>query len=71
MGIISHVEGIKQRIKTQIELVKQPNGMSRVVLQKEMSDTGDLEGSVAQADGWMPNNAHEIKSTTMKLEVGL
>ena len=51
MGIISHVEGIKQRIKTQIELVKQPNGMSRVVLQKEMSDTGDLEGSVAQADG--------------------
>ena len=51
VGIISHVEGIKQRIKTQIELVKQPNGMSRVVLQKEMSDTESLEGSVAQAGG--------------------
>ncbi len=35
IGIISHVEGIKQRIKTQIELVKLPNGMSRLVLQKE------------------------------------
>ncbi|NOQ12985.1 MAG: AAA family ATPase [Methyloprofundus sp.] len=46
VGIISHVEGIKQRIKTQIELVKQPNGMSRVVLQKEVSDTGELAGSV-------------------------
>jgi exonuclease SbcC len=33
VGIISHVEGIKQRIKAQIELVKQPNGVSRIVLQ--------------------------------------
>lgn len=38
VGIISHVEGIKQRIKTQIELVKQPNGMSRVVLQGGAAD---------------------------------
>ncbi|MDC9727982.1 MAG: AAA family ATPase [Methyloprofundus sp.] len=34
IGIISHVEGIKQRIRTQIELVKQTNGMSRIVLQE-------------------------------------
>ncbi len=33
VGIISHVEGVKQRIKTQIELVKQPNGMSQIVMQ--------------------------------------
>jgi len=46
VGIISHVEGIKQRIKTQIELVKQPNGMSRVVLQKEMSDAERMAESV-------------------------
>jgi len=31
VGIISHVDGIKQRIKTQIELVKLPNGLSRLV----------------------------------------
>lgn len=34
VGVISHVEGIKQRIKTQIELVKQSNGASRIILQK-------------------------------------
>ncbi len=32
VGIISHVDGIKQRIKTQIELVKLPNGLSRLVV---------------------------------------
>lgn len=32
IGIISHIEGIKQRIRTQVELVKQTNGMSRVIL---------------------------------------
>jgi len=32
VGIISHVEGVKQRIKTQIELIKQPNGMSQIVM---------------------------------------
>jgi len=42
IGIISHVDGIKQRIRTQIELVKQTNGMSRIVLQAaEASPWGD------------------------------
>ncbi|NOQ63995.1 MAG: AAA family ATPase [Methyloprofundus sp.] len=35
VGIISHIEGIKQSIKTQIELVKQPNGMSKILVQEE------------------------------------
>ncbi|MDD2759029.1 MAG: SbcC/MukB-like Walker B domain-containing protein [Methylomonas sp.] len=30
VGIISHVEGVKKRIKTQIELVKKPNGLSEL-----------------------------------------
>lgn len=34
VGIISHVQGVKERIKAQIELIKQPNGMSRVVAQE-------------------------------------
>ncbi|GAW84914.1 exonuclease SbcC [Bathymodiolus platifrons methanotrophic gill symbiont] len=34
VGIISHVQGIKERIKTQVELIKEPNGLSRVVLQE-------------------------------------
>jgi len=34
VGIISHVQGVKERIKAQVELVKQPNGMSRVVAQE-------------------------------------
>lgn len=38
VGIISHVDGIKQRIKTQVELVKQANGMSRIVVQKREGD---------------------------------
>ncbi|WP_428354799.1 ATP-binding protein [Methyloprofundus sp.] len=33
IGIISHVQGIKERIKTQIELIKEPNGLSRVIAQ--------------------------------------
>jgi len=42
IGIISHVDGIKQRIRTQIELVKQTNGMSRIVMQAtEASPWGD------------------------------
>lgn len=28
VGIISHVEGVKKRVKTQIEMVKKPNGLS-------------------------------------------
>lgn len=32
VGIISHVEGVRQRIKTQIELIKQSNGMSQIVM---------------------------------------
>lgn len=34
VGIISHVQGVKDRIRAQIELIKQPNGMSRVVTQE-------------------------------------
>ena len=34
VGIISHVQGIKERIKAQVELIKEPNGMSRVVPQE-------------------------------------
>ena len=34
VGIISHVQGIKERIKAQVELVKEPSGMSRIVLQE-------------------------------------
>lgn len=34
VGIISHVQGVKQQIKAQIELIKQPNGMSRMVTQE-------------------------------------
>lgn len=34
VGIISHVQGIKERIKAQVELIKEPNGMSRIVLQE-------------------------------------
>lgn len=30
VGVISHVEGVKKRIKTQIELVKKPNGLSEL-----------------------------------------
>lgn len=30
IGIISHVEGVQKRIKTQIELVKKPNGLSEL-----------------------------------------
>ena len=30
VGIISHVEGVRNRIKTQIELVKKPNGLSEL-----------------------------------------
>lgn len=30
VGIISHVDGVKKRIKTQIELVKKPNGFSEL-----------------------------------------
>lgn len=32
VGVISHVEGVKKRIKTQIELVKKPNGLSELKL---------------------------------------
>ena len=28
VGVISHVEGVRKRIKTQIEMIKQPNGFS-------------------------------------------
>jgi exonuclease SbcC len=28
VGIISHVEGVRKRIKTQIKMKKKPNGMS-------------------------------------------
>lgn len=28
VGIISHVEGVKKRVKTQIEMIKKPNGLS-------------------------------------------
>jgi exonuclease SbcC len=30
VGVISHVDGVKKRIKTQIELVKKPNGFSEL-----------------------------------------
>jgi len=30
IGVISHIEGVKKRIKTQIELVKKPNGLSEL-----------------------------------------
>jgi exonuclease SbcC len=42
IGIISHIEGIKQRIRTQIELVKQTNGMSRIVLQESEASPWDV-----------------------------
>jgi len=32
IGIISHVDGVKQRIKTQLELIKNSNGTSRLAL---------------------------------------
>ena len=41
VGIISHVEGVKQRIKTQVELIKQPNGMSKLVLQGAVNDEAE------------------------------
>ncbi len=47
VGIISHVEGVKQRIKAQIELVKQPNGVSRIVLQTQLAGESDQAGSVS------------------------
>jgi exonuclease SbcC len=28
VGVISHVEGVHKRIKTQIEMIKKPNGLS-------------------------------------------
>ena len=34
VGIISHVQGIKERIKAQVELIKEPNGLSRIVMQE-------------------------------------
>jgi exonuclease SbcC len=43
IGIISHVDGIKQRIKVQVELVKQTNGMSRIVFQESESSPWDKE----------------------------
>lgn len=30
VGVISHVEGVKKRIKTRIEMVKKPNGLSQL-----------------------------------------
>jgi exonuclease SbcC len=30
VGVISHVEGVRTRIKTQIELIKKPNGFSEL-----------------------------------------
>lgn len=30
VGVISHVDGVRQRIKTQIEMVKKPNGLSEL-----------------------------------------
>ncbi|WP_150051357.1 AAA family ATPase [Methylomonas rhizoryzae] len=30
IGVISHIDGVKKRIKTQIELVKKPNGLSEL-----------------------------------------
>lgn len=48
VGIISHVEGVKQRIKAQIELVKQPNGVSRIVLQNQLAGGDSVQvGSVS------------------------
>lgn len=32
VGVISHVEGVRKRIKTQIEMVKKPNGLSALKL---------------------------------------
>lgn len=34
VGIISHVKGIQEYIKTQVELIKEPNGLSRIVAQE-------------------------------------
>ena len=36
VGIISHVQGIKDHIKAQIELIKEPNGLSRIVQQEQL-----------------------------------
>ncbi|MCK5355585.1 MAG: hypothetical protein KAJ63_10740, partial [Methyloprofundus sp.] len=47
VGIISHVEGIKSHIKVQIELLKQADGMSRIVQQKEVDKEGDLAEKAA------------------------
>ena len=30
VGVISHVDGIQKRIKTRIEMVKKPNGLSKL-----------------------------------------
>jgi exonuclease SbcC len=30
VGVISHVEAVKKRIKTRIEMVKKPNGLSQL-----------------------------------------
>ncbi len=46
VGVISHVEGVKQRIKAQIELVKQPNGVSRIVLQHQALQSEQLVENV-------------------------
>ncbi|SMG64625.1 SMC domain protein [methanotrophic bacterial endosymbiont of Bathymodiolus sp.] len=34
VGIISHVKGIQEYIKTQVELINEPNGLSRIVAQE-------------------------------------
>jgi len=47
VGIISHIEGIKQQIPTQAELIRQENGMYKVVVHGAEVETLELAGSAA------------------------
>ncbi|NOQ81904.1 MAG: hypothetical protein GQ548_05205, partial [Methylophaga sp.] len=47
VGIISHIEGIKQQIPTQAELIRQENGVYKVVVHGAVVETAELAEDVA------------------------
>jgi len=47
VGIISHIEGIKQQIPTQAELIRQENGVYKVVVHGAVVETAELAAGAA------------------------
>jgi exonuclease SbcC len=47
VGIISHIDGIRQQIPTQAEMIRQENGVYKVVVHGAVVETTELVGNVA------------------------